>query len=30
MYHYIKMRSRYADEAAVAEEEVLFPLKRSS
>jgi hypothetical protein len=30
VYHYIKMRSRYADEAAVAEEEVLFPVRRSS
>jgi hypothetical protein len=30
VYHYIKMRSRYADDAAVAEEEVLFPVKRPS
>ncbi len=28
VYHYIKMRSRYADEPAVAEEEILFPLMR--
>jgi hypothetical protein len=30
VYHYVKMRHRYADEAAVAEEEILFPVKRSS
>ncbi len=30
VYHYIKMRSRYADEPAVAEEEILFPLTRPS
>jgi hypothetical protein len=30
VYHYVKMRHRYADEAAVAEEEILFPVKRQS
>ena len=30
VYHYVKMRHRYADEAAVAEEEILFPVKRPS
>lgn len=30
VYYYIKMRSRYADEAAVAEEEILFRVKRPS
>ncbi len=30
VYHYIKMRHGYADEPAVAEEEVLFPVRRSS
>jgi hypothetical protein len=30
VYHYIKMRHRYADEPAVAEEEILFPIKRES
>jgi hypothetical protein len=30
VYHYVKMRHRYADEAAVAEDEILFPVKRQS
>ena len=30
VYYYVKMRHRHPDEAAVAEEEILFPLKRPS
>jgi hypothetical protein len=30
VYHYVKMRHGYADEPAVAEEEMLFPVKRSN
>lgn len=30
VYHYVKMRHRYADEPPFVEEEILFPVKRSS